>query len=138
MDESRLDGIPLFAGLSKRQRARLARHMREVDLAEGEHLVDEGEFSYDFFVICKGSAAVISSGRHVTDLEAGDFLGEIGLLNQRARTASVIATSRISALVMPGETFHKMATSMPEVAKEIQAAMEERLERDRLFGLGRD
>ena len=137
MDESRLDGIPLFAGLTKRQRAKLAREMREVRLAEGDHLVDEGEFPLDFFVICEGTAAVVSSGKHLTDLGPGDFLGEIGLLQEALRTASVIATSPIAALAIPARVFREMTSTMPEAAEKIRAAMEERLERDRLFGLSR-
>ena len=138
MDEARLEGIPLFARLSKRQRIKLARTMQDVEIAQGEHLVDEGETSADFFVIREGTAAVISGGRHLTDLGPGDFVGEIGLLKHGHRTASVIATKPIKALTMPSEAFHRMAASMPDAAREIEAAMEERLERDRLFGLDRD
>ena len=135
MDESRLDGIPLFAGLTTGQRRKLAREMREVRLAEGDHLVDEGEFPLDFFVICEGNAAVISRGKHLTDLGPGDFLGEIGLLQEALRTASVIATSPIAALAIPARVFREMASSMPEASEQIKAAMQERLERDRVFGL---
>lgn len=101
MDESRLEGISLFAGLSKRERGKVAREMREVKLAQGDHLVDEGEFSLDFFVICEGTAVVVASGKHLTDLGPGDFLGEIGLLRDAWRSASVIAATPITALAIP-------------------------------------
>jgi CRP/FNR family cyclic AMP-dependent transcriptional regulator len=138
VDGSRLREIPLFARLSPRQRNQVARHAREVEIARGEHLVDEGESSQEFFVIEEGTAAVVSGGKHVADLGRGDFLGEIGLVRDRDRTASVIATSRVKAIVIPGAEFRDMRRSMPQLAREIDAAIEERLERDRLFGLERD
>jgi CRP-like cAMP-binding protein len=137
VDAALLKEIPLFGWLSKRQRTKLAQHIREVELAPGEHLVDEGESAYQFFVIREGHAAVISGGRHLRDLGPGDFLGEIGLVQHRDRTASVIASSRIKALVMEEEDFQAMARSMPTVAEQLDAAIEERLARDRLFGLER-
>jgi len=137
MDEARLQGIPLFAQLSRWQRGRLARHARIVEVRPGYHLVDEGEFAHEFFLIEEGNAAVIASGRHLTDLGPGDFLGEIGLVRQIGRTASVIATTPLRAIVMDEKGFRKMARSMPTVMAQIDAAIEWRLERDRLFGLER-
>jgi CRP-like cAMP-binding protein len=138
VDESRLQEIPLFASLTRRQRGRLARRARTVELGPGDHLVDEGDRPHDFFVIEEGHAAVIASGRHLTDLRPGDFLGEIGLMRRIGRTASVIATTPLRAIVMDEEGFHKMARSMPTVMAQLDAAVEWRLERDRLFGLDRD
>jgi len=137
MDESRLREIPLFAHLSKRQRSRLARHVRAVELGPGDHIVDEGEFAYEFFMIEAGNAAVIARGRHLGDLGPGDFLGEIGLVRKSDRTASVIATTPLRAIVMDAEGFRKMARSMPTAMAQIDAAIEWRLERDKLFGLER-
>jgi CRP/FNR family transcriptional regulator, cyclic AMP receptor protein len=137
MDEARLRKIPLFAQLSKRQRSRLARYMRSVEVGPGYHLVNEGEFAHQFFLIEEGKAAVIASGRHITDLGSGDFLGEIGLVRGIGRTASVITTTPLRAIVMDEEGFRKMSRSMPTVMAEIDATIESRLERDRLFGLDR-
>jgi CRP/FNR family transcriptional regulator, cyclic AMP receptor protein len=138
MDESHLRELPLFAGLSRRQLAKILPHTRLVEIASGEHLVREGDFAYDFFVIERGRAAVIAGGRHIADLGPGDFLGEIGLVRQRVRTASVIAMGAVEALVIDAEGFRRMSRSMPTVAAQINAAIEDRLTRDRLFGLERD
>ena len=67
----------------------------------------------------------------------GDFLGEIGLVRGRGRTASVIATSNVTAIVMYAADFRAMKESMPTVARQIDEAIENRLARDRLFGLER-
>jgi len=133
-----LRDLPLFARLSERQRAKVARHLRAVEVARGEHLVDEGQFSYEFFVIIEGAAAVVSANKHLTDLGPGDFLGEIGLVRGSDRTASVIATTQVKALVMSADDFRGMKRSLPTVAREIDAAIVRRLERDRLFGLERE
>lgn len=137
MDPSMLKDLPLFAGLSERQRGKVAPHFHGVEVSRGEHLVDEGQFSYEFFVIVEGSAAVVSANKHLTDLGPGDFLGEIGLVRGGYRTASVIATSPIKAIVMSADDFRGMKRSLPTVAREIDAAIVRRLERDRLFGLER-
>jgi CRP-like cAMP-binding protein len=137
VDATRLKPLPLFAWLSDRQRAKVAVHCREVVIPRGDHLVDEGQSPYEFFVIEEGSAAVVSRGKHLTDLGPGDFLGEIGLVRHIGRTASVIATSSIKAIVMSAESFRDMRHTMPKVARQIDEAIEERLERDRLFGLER-
>ena len=138
MDESHLGELPLFAGLSRRQLAKILPHARLVDVPSGDHLVREGDFAYEFFVIERGRAAVIAGGRHVADLGPGDFLGEIALVRQGARTASVIATGPVQLLVIDAEGFRRMSRSMPSVAAQINAAIEERLTRDRLFGLERE
>ena len=58
MDAAQLEGITLFAGLSKRERARVAQLADEVDLPEGRQIVREGAFAYELFVIEKGTAEV--------------------------------------------------------------------------------
>jgi CRP-like cAMP-binding protein len=135
MDEARLQAIPLFASLSKRQRGRLAPHARAIDVGPGYHLVSEGAFAHQFFLIEEGKAAVVARGRHLADLGPGDFLGEIGLVREIGRTASVITTTPMRAVVLDKEGFRKISRSMPSVMSEIEAAIEWRLERDRLFGL---
>jgi CRP-like cAMP-binding protein len=135
VDRDRLKALSLFAVLSDRQRAKVAEHCHAVVVPPGEHLLDEGYSAYEFFVIEEGNAAVVSGGKHLRDLGPGDFLGEIGILSQRQRTASVIATSTVKAIAMSANDFREMTESIPEVAKQINEAAAERLERDRFFGL---
>ena len=137
VDEARLKSLPLFSSLSKRQRAKVARHCNRILISQGEHLLSEGHSAYEFIVIEEGTAAVVSAGRHLRDLGPGDFLGEIGLVRGGRRTASVIATSKVTATVMYKADFRAMMDSMPKVARQIDEAIEDRLARDRLFGLER-
>jgi CRP/FNR family transcriptional regulator, cyclic AMP receptor protein len=137
VDADRLKDLSLFSGMSDRQRAKVAPHCHAVIVPQGEHLLDEGYSAYEFFVIEEGKAAVVSGDKHLRDLGPGDFLGEIAILSQKARTASVIATSNVKAIAMSANDFREMTESIPEVAKQINDAVEDRLERDRLFGLDR-
>jgi CRP-like cAMP-binding protein len=126
MDEKRLKTVPLFESLSKQERKQVAHWADEVDISEGRHLADQGDFSYEFFVIEQGSAEVLRDGKHLADLGPGDFVGEMGLLAHTTRNATVVAKSPIVAVVMTGRDFREMAREMPEVAAKIQAAVEER------------
>jgi CRP-like cAMP-binding protein len=129
MDTTRLKSIPLFAGLSEQDRRRIAQWADEVEVEEGKQLVRQGEFAYEFFVIEEGTAEVTKDGRHVVGLGPGDFFGEIALLAEERRTASVTATSPMRLIVMFGREFRSMAKAMPHLTEEIQRAIEERLSR---------
>jgi CRP/FNR family cyclic AMP-dependent transcriptional regulator len=129
MDPSRLKTIPLFAELSEHERGQIAQWADEVDIREGEHLVHQGAFAHEFFVILEGTAEVTKDGEHVTDLGPGDFFGEIALLEEERRTASVTATSAMKVVVMFGRDFRQMDHQMPHVAQKVQRTLEERLKR---------
>jgi CRP/FNR family cyclic AMP-dependent transcriptional regulator len=118
--------LKLFSALSKRERQQVAKHADEVDVPEGRHLVREGEFAYEFFVIEAGRAEVVRDGEHVADLGPGDFLGEMGIVAQATRNASVIARSPMSVVVMTEQAFRGMERSIPAVAERIREAVEER------------
>ena len=126
MDAARLKSIPLFADLSEAEREQVARWADEVEVAEGRHLVDEGKFAYEFFVIVDGTAAVRHGEQVIAELGPGDFFGEIALLEHVRRTASVVATSPMRAVVMFGRDFRAMENEMPKVAERVRRALEER------------
>ncbi len=126
MEEARLAKLPLFERLSKKELREVARFADEVDLGEGKRLVDEGDFSQEFFVIEDGAAEVLIGGERVAELGPGDFFGEMGLLEHQQRNASVVATSPLTVVVMTGGAFRQMAREMPEVGERIRTAVKER------------
>ena len=128
MDESRLASIELFSSLSKRERTEIANRADEIDVPEGTHLVREGEFAYEFFVIEDGSAEVLRDGQHVADLGPGDFLGEIGIVTGAPRNASVVAREPTRVMVLSEQDFRGVARSFPTVAEQIREAVRERSE----------
>jgi CRP/FNR family transcriptional regulator, cyclic AMP receptor protein len=128
MDESRLASIDLFSALSKRERSEIASRADEIDVSEGSHLVREGEFAYEFFVIEDGSAEVVRDGEHVAELGPGDFLGEMGIVTRSPRNASVVAREPMRVIVLSEQDFRGVARSFPSVAERIREAVRERLE----------
>lgn len=129
MDPARLKAIPLFAELSDHERGQVARWADEIEVREGEHLVHQGAFAHEFFVILEGTAEVTKDGQPLTDLGPGDFFGEIALMEEERRTASVTAKSPMKVIVMFGRDFRQMDHQMPHVATKIQQAIEERRKR---------
>jgi CRP-like cAMP-binding protein len=126
MDESRLSSIGLFESLSRDDRRLIAQHAEELDVDEGTQLVRQGEFAYEFFVIENGSAEVVRDGERIAELGPGDFLGEMGIVSQAVRNATVRTTSSGTVIVMTSQDFRAMQRSNPAVASQIEAAVEER------------
>ena len=126
MDAKSLEVVPLFAGLSKKDRQQVAQHADVIDLPAGYHLCDQGAFAHEFFVLLEGSVEVTKDGSHLTDLSAGDFFGEVALVAHERRTASVVATTPITAIVMHQRDFDLMRHEMPHVAEKIHEAVRAR------------
>ena len=129
MDAKRLESMPLFRDLSRKEREQIARWTDEVDVPAGYLLVEQGRFPHEFFVIESGTVAVTKDGQHLADLGPGDFFGEIAIVEHERRTATVVATSPLTAIVMLGRDFETMADVMPHVAERIHAAIRERMAR---------
>lgn len=126
MDESRLTSIALFQALSRGARRTIAQHADELEVSEGKELVRQGDFAYEFFVIEDGTADVMRDGERIAELGPGDFLGEMGIVRQAVRNATVVTTSPATVIVMTPQDFRAMQRSNPAVASAIEAAVEER------------
>jgi CRP/FNR family cyclic AMP-dependent transcriptional regulator len=129
VDAKSLNQVPLFAGLSKRERERVARWADEIDEPAGYLLVNQGNFAHEFFVLLEGTVEVSKDGEHLADLGPGDFFGEIALVGHERRTATVRATTPVRAIVMHARDFGAMRSEMPSVCDRIEAAIRERLPR---------
>ena len=126
MDEKRLESIPLFVGLSRKERRSVAQRADEVDLEAGREIVREGEYPYEFFAIEEGTAEVKRGDQHLAELGPGDFFGEMGLIENAPRNASVVTRSPLTAVVMTGSAFRQIDRELPEVSKKIRKAIDER------------
>ena len=126
MDEARLRAIPLFAALGKKERREVAKQGDEVEVEPGRHLVREGEFAYEFFAIEEGTAEVRRGDQLLAELGPGDFFGEMGLIGNVTRNASVIATKPLKVMVLTGSAFRHIERELPAVSKQIRRAIEER------------
>ena len=122
MDVKHLEGIGLFANLDKHQREEVARAADEIDVDAGKRLVSAGRFGYEFFVIEDGTAEVVRGDEHIADLGPGDFFGEMAILSDTVRSADVVASSPMKAMVMTDSQFRALAHRMPDVADKIREA----------------
>ncbi len=127
MDVKSLEGIGAFSGLSKEELKKLARWTFELDVAAGEDLTKEGRLAYEFFVIEDGAAEVRQNGERIAELGAGDFFGEIGLLETQRRTATVTATTQMRVIVMSAQEFRRLEQELPAVADRVRSAIHARL-----------
>ena len=126
MDPERLRSVPLFTGLEKRELEAIGRWADEIDVPEGTHLVEEGEFGYEFFAIEDGRAEVRRDEETIAELETGDFFGEAALSGEERRNASVVATAPVTAIVMTRQAFRQMRNDIPTVCDRIEAAVRDR------------
>lgn len=116
-----LASIPLFAGLEAAQLAELAGWLAERTVAEGTRLTGEGDAGYTFFVLAEGTAAVTAEGEHLRALGRGDSFGELAIVGDGRRTATVTTTSPARVFVMFGTEFRQLEQRYPEVAERILA-----------------
>ena len=123
MDVHTLESIPMFAGLSKKEREQVARWADVVDVPAGHALLEEGRFAHEFFVILDGVVEVTKDGVHLRDLGPGDFFGEIALVEHERRTATVATTTPLRAIVMHARDFEEMRAELPHVAHQIREAI---------------
>jgi CRP/FNR family transcriptional regulator, cyclic AMP receptor protein len=125
-----LKKVPLFADCSKSELRALARTADEIDIREGTVLTREGRPGREFFVLVEGNARVTKSGRKVADLEGGDWFGEIALITNRPRTATVTATSPVDVLVITDRRFRDVVETMPSIALKVLSTIGDRLGAD--------
>lgn len=115
-------GSPELDWLPRRERRRLARLSGTMDVAAGSHLVRQGAQPGPFFVIEAGRASVERDDRHVADLGAGEFFGELALLRRSLRTASVVAATDMRVRVIPRLEFAGAMRRLPTLARSVQEA----------------
>jgi CRP/FNR family cyclic AMP-dependent transcriptional regulator len=125
-----LKKVPLFAGCSKSELRELAKTADELDLREGTVLTREGRPGREFFVLIDGTADVRKKGKKIADLGPGDWLGEIALITDSPRTATVTATSPVDVLVITDRRFRSVVETMPSIALKVLARVGERLSSD--------
>jgi CRP-like cAMP-binding protein len=126
MDPKRLKKLSLFDGLNDKELVQIGKWADEVEVPAGKHLIDEGQFGYEFFVIEEGKAEVRRGDDVIATLGPGDFFGEMALLEADRRNASVIATEPIRSIVMTRRDFAGMQGEMPSVCEQIHKAVKER------------
>jgi CRP-like cAMP-binding protein len=126
MDPARLKSIRLFEPFSDEQLRSIATFADETSVPEGETLVKEGDYSYDFIGIEDGTAEVLRDDERVGELGPGDFFGEIGVMERTLRTATVNATSSMRLITLSRWDLMRMEKEMPDAMAQIRQAADER------------
>jgi CRP/FNR family transcriptional regulator, cyclic AMP receptor protein len=119
--------VPLFSRCSKRQLTQIAQLADEIDLPARRTLTKEGARGREFFVILEGNAEVRRKGQLIASLRAGDFLGEIALVADVPRTATVTTTTSVRALVLSAREFRQLLRTSPEIQGKVLRAVAERV-----------
>jgi CRP-like cAMP-binding protein len=111
-----LKRVPLFAGLKDRELEQLARQMHERRFPEGAIVTAEGATGAGFFVIVEGNANVTVGGEQRGTLGAGDYFGEIALIDDGVRSASITAATDLLCYGMTPWEFKPFVEQHPQVA----------------------
>ena len=122
--------VPLFAGLSKRDLREISGLATPLNLPQGRELTHQGGRGYEFIVVLEGTVDVLIDGKVVATCGAGDFFGEMALLEDRPRTATVIAKTDVTVDVIGRPEFSVLLEDHPQIEKQLRAAMKRRLAED--------
>ena len=122
-----LKTVPLFAGVGDRELKRLANVLRESRFNEGEAITTEGRSGVGFFVIEEGEASVALRGEIVRTLGPGDHFGEIALIDEGPRSATVTASTDMRCRGMAPWEFKAFVQEHPEVAWPLLETLASRL-----------
>jgi len=118
---------PFFTGLSRGELLELAKLTEDMEVEEGKVLTREGQSGSEFFVIVDGEVSVTKDGREIRTLGPGDFFGEIALLEDTPRTATVVAKTPLRFFVLTRQSFRSLLAHQPELEQKVLAALEERV-----------
>jgi CRP-like cAMP-binding protein len=119
--------VPLFAKLDHKSLEKVGRLADEIDLPAGKMLMHEGELPYEFFLIVDGQVRIERDGQQLNVLGAGDFLGEIALLDGGRRTATATTVTPVRLLVLGTREFHSLLAEHPDIRESVLAALAERV-----------
>ena len=118
-----LKRVPLFAGLGRKEIQEIGRLAEEIDVPAGRVLMREGQTGQEFFVIVEGNVLIERGGRALRTLGAGDFLGEIALVDDGPRTATATVETNAALLVLAHREFHSLMDQFPSVRTAVLQAL---------------
>jgi CRP-like cAMP-binding protein len=119
--------VPLFAECTKKELGRIAAIADELYLPEGTKFIEEGKKGREFFVLIDGTVDVRRGGRKVAEMRGGNFFGEIALVTDAPRSATVTATTPVRVLVITGQAFRRILTEATTIQPRVLAALAERV-----------
>jgi CRP/FNR family cyclic AMP-dependent transcriptional regulator len=122
-----LKRAPLFEGLSRAELVLLSRVSEDLEVPAGKVLCRQGEIGHEFFVIIEGEIDVTRDGEHLATRSSGDFFGEIALLEEMPRTATVTAKTPLRFFVLTRQAFTRLIDDNPRVERKVLRALARRV-----------
>jgi CRP/FNR family cyclic AMP-dependent transcriptional regulator len=122
-----LSDVPLFAGLSKRDLNKITGVARSRRFPRFSTIVRAGEPGDTFFVILDGTVLVKPPGKRATRLAAGDSFGEMALLDDAPRSATVEAQDEVFVMLLGRSAFNKILAKEPKIATALLRTLAQRL-----------
>jgi CRP-like cAMP-binding protein len=122
-----IGGVPLFANCSSAELGRIASVADELDVPEGHTIIREGDRGREFFVIASGGVRVTRKGRKLRELGSGEWVGEISLISDMPRTATVVTTAPTRLLVVTDRDFRHVLRQSPSIAIKLLDRLADRL-----------
>jgi CRP-like cAMP-binding protein len=117
----------LFSACTRKDLQVIGRASDEVTVPAGKALTEEGKAGHEFYLILDGEASVRRKGRRIATLGAGQYFGELSLLDRGPRTATVVAESDLRLLVLGQREFNGILDEVPGLAHKVLRTMAERL-----------
>lgn len=121
--------VPLFAGCGKDSLGQIGQLADEVDVPDGYVLMKQGDRAREFFLIVDGRVRIEQDGKQIASLGPGEFLGEIGLIDEGERTASAVTEGPAKLLVITHQGFDSLLDLSPAIHLEVMKALAARVRR---------
>jgi CRP-like cAMP-binding protein len=122
-----LKGVQMFSACTDKELAQIARACDELAVEDGAVIVEQGAAGEDFFLVGTGEADVVRGGRHVATLGPGQYFGELSLLDDAPRNATVTARTPMTLIRLRRREFSAVLDSWPGVAHKLLQQMARRL-----------
>jgi CRP-like cAMP-binding protein len=125
-----IKAVPLFSGCSKKELRQIATMADEIDFKPGKVLIKEGSPGREFFVLVRGTADVSRGGKLLDTMGPGEFFGEMALLTNEPRSATVTTVTTVDTLVLTAANFKRLVTTNPLIGLKVMRAVAERVPPD--------
>ena len=114
-----LAAVPLFSACNKTELRRVARLGTEISVSDGTVLAEQGKAGFEFCLIEDGKVRCLVDGKQVATLGAGDFFGEMALIDRGPRVATVVAEGPVQLLVFDAREFGTLLDAAPAIANKV-------------------
>jgi len=122
-----LRAVPLFTAFADKELSAVAKVIEVVDVKADEVLVTQGQRGHEFYVIAEGTADVVRDGAKVASLSAGQWFGELAVLNPQPRNATVTMTTAGQVLILSEREFFSLLATAPSLSRKLLIGLASRL-----------